>query len=663
MKDMDLFGDNRTSFEEVYKQFVSEINPSYAYTDRYYYYHGIDIYFKRLYEEGSLTHSELLDGFIRSLYTVDQEEFDISYGYYEAQKICLLNGVPLEKVHNEKRNILEAVASLYKKIDSVDIEKGLCIARLLFDSNCNRFMRYSTSKGYLIKESASLSIYKVYEMLMRSGYADEILALGLDIFDTYSVAAKCAELYGVANSLEIAKDFIKPFVGKEYLYEVANVLGTLYGTNLNDVPVGDDLWDLMVLNELKDSFSEFPTLLNYYNVVKAYPDKCNMNPGKWYALVNSVYNTGFSISYMQRDCYEKGTTYFCELALLADRATQSFNSHSHWHRPIGGRSLYKRSGVDYYYYNKEQYDILCCDKLLDLFRYVYDNLSLNQICNVTEYDYVVDSLLKWLGNMKGSVQLHTNGLNFETIIRDSFSEIQIFVVQNGRSVPAYHIPADFFVEYQNEIERTIKDSSPKVCSISVKKLQQENKTTQSLVLVFSDSSNVSYELQSAPLSLYCDVTVKRDVVFGSCGRVSTPILKKMLYQLFKDHGKDTSALDSLDAQTIVALVSALILQDAEDYKQLFNMQNSFLNGFKLLKWFIRADDNFYSAVLRYILAAAGTHSYYSNNKISKDLAEFVYVGEQKYSLMQIFQKDTSLITYLKTNNCMLTLKGDVIYIA
>ena len=137
----------------------------------------------------------------------------------------------------------------------------------------------------------------------------------------------------------------------------------------------------------------------------------------------------------------------------------------------------------------------------------------------------------------------------------------------------------------------------------------------------------------------------------------------MLYQLFKDHGKDTSALDSLDAQTIVALVSALILQDAEDYKQLFNMQNSFLNGFKLLKWFIRADDNFYSAVLRYILAAAGTHSYYSNNKISRDLAEFVYVGEQKYSLMQIFQKDTSLITYLKTNNCMLTLKGDVIYIA
>lgn len=632
MKEMNLFGDKASDFQEAYQQFINELNIGRTYVR----YNGLDSYFQRLYEKGELLHTELLDELVHKCYFCGREEYDIAFSAMEALKFCLNNGFTYEEVRNLNREALEAIDELHKLDNSIDTKLEVQLAAILFDRKCNyrgRLLRALTNVGSRQRASYGIALFDFKSTVTPvQETMQDIITLGeYNCLDVYNIAC----LLNEGKSLQEAMALYERFKGKGYTYEVMRIVAECFKGS--DIPPCTNILELMLQYEIQTKpVMDINMLLKFSEDLEEYQ-----------VPLKQFYRAGFTISYMTLD--------------FGDDTFKKLKQFLNYLNAVNGWVGHNKKISEELIVNGRVYRFLTADFVFECIRSVYfediSTININRSalshCNVHS-----NVITKWLLALTPSVKFVEPMDDVKYKVSGQYDEVQI-TCDNG---VMFHFPVDFFTEYQNEFSKWVKTYQPEWCSVMLYDIGKSG-CTGTLCICLSKQNNVSVTLRNNPVNISVDLATKKELIFGQGARVTCPILKSLLYQYFKKNGKDTSIIDSLDLQTVLAFIQVLIMQNSEDYQILFKRQDSFSTGFQKLRWFVRADDNFYSAVLRYLMVVAGIRTQYNANAISKSLHESVVVNGREMNILSIFSGDKTLLEILQSNHDTLRpyLKEDVMY--
>ncbi|MCM1172509.1 MAG: hypothetical protein NC393_10320 [Clostridium sp.] len=451
-------------------------------------------------------------------------------------------------------------------------------------------------------------------------------------------AVRCLDVYNVACLLNEGKDRAsaiaeyEPFVGKGYTYESLRAFKGCFRTN--NVPECSSTLEVMLRYEIRaNSVIPLDAMLEHSNVLEAH-----------LAALKQFYRAGFTISYLHED-YGDGT--FKRLAKILTYLENVNDAVSK-----------DRALTECIVVGGKRCDFLSADYVFEVIRSIYfeefDETSVSAA--VRHGNMYGDFIYRWLQSLRPLVIYSVDNDYVHNRVSSKYDEVQI----NCDEGVMFHFPIDFFNEYENEFTKWVKNYQPNQCCLEVYSVGQHSRV---LCIFFTKKGTNKATIRNNHIGIYADLATKKELIFNEESRVTCPILKSMLYRHFKKHEKDTSIIDRLDIQTVLAFIQVLILQDSEEYQTLFKRQDSFSSGFQRLRWFVRSDDNFYSAVLRYIMVMAGLRTQYNANCISKSLQETVVVNGKEHDILGVFSGDKTLLEILQNNRDTLHpyLKGDVMY--
>lgn len=641
MIDMNLFDDNlESSFTDYYSKFIAQLGLTDAYTR----YHGLDTYFEKLYKEGRLEHNDSIDSLVRRCFFTSRDEYDISFGAMQALAYCLENGFEYADLANSCDIALEAIRESHLLYNYADVDYKLLIiaANKLFkakeDPFSNPLVSKITKSDFRKPQLLGLALF-TYLCTIKDLYnidKDFILDKSNDCIDVYNLACCMTD----NESIETAKQYLSGFEHTGYLFEDIVWMKKL-GADKLSLPKADELLTTIMHAECTDNKYTVADLMGIY---KAY----NVEYKMYYVYVKQLYKAGFTLSYMFNEFKEHTVDRFFELAKFLKGFTERSQLERNLLRFPYIENVFTRDGRQLYCLNAEY--------TLELIRRVYywDNLDVQ-----LSIDYDIDSYLieSWLKSLPIKVQ--ASSLNSISMYK-GIDEIQII---DNASI-AFQLPVEFLSNFSNEISKWVVSNSFTMCKTEYRRNAKAGEINVLIVeFAKTEFANRKAAIRSNPLAFSIDFATKRHLIFDNKIKIDQPILMSLLYKHYEESGKDPSVISGYDLQTILALVQVLVLQKSEDYASLFNREDSFIKGFIALRWFVRADDNFYSALLRYTMVLAGIRTTYNNSCICPELQDEVVVNGAPHNILGILTGDKSLLQTLQSNKDIIKpqLKGDVMY--
>jgi len=461
-----------------------------------------------------------------------------------------------------------------------------------------------------------------------------------DACDIYSLA----QLMNISLSKEEAERVLKPFIGKNYSFDLIQQL-TGYDVYRQEVPVCDDVTEAVLRNEClyEDKWHPLMEILQHVKTYATEPESA--------AYLSVIYEAGFSVSKLRKEGTPEPEELFKHFYHIAKVTTEWAKQNV---STLAGKAKYLADVVvgDHVFavikpellFNALRVEcneyVPGKDKTAVEYLYPFRTAICNWITETAAYCTVTPA---WSGNTARDLQ--------RVIIDSDYVDVQI--LYNG--VPVFHFPEDFFFEYYEEIEAWGREHRMPVTVMT---------EGNSLLLSFSDVSSYTIQARKVPVSLSLDLKSKIRLLEENDCRYNMPIMKAKMLEYMRDNGKDPSVLDNVGLQMVITLVQVLLLQDTPEYKTLFQRDDSFLAGFNALKWMVRSDDNLYSAVMRYAFALTSIYNEYSNAKISETLQSYAIVNGTQMPILSVFSKNKSLLQFLQENkkSCKVNVEGDVMRI-
>jgi hypothetical protein len=658
LKEMNLFSSNadaKPSFDEAYEQFCRELGLDYRYNKLR--CKAFDKYLLELFSQGNLLHNPDLDKLVKESFSSYQEEFDVKYSNCWAIAKCLEAGADLHKIMTSGSLRAEAVIEAISLDSTVDINLAIDIQKVLnINNEFEKIVKMITGNSYRKKNSYGYTLLTVYNLIKSYPEVQAHLDSWSDNYCLVIIGNYLQE--GIAYYEAIQR--VDRYKGKKYSWQLAKLMDIKF-PNDNVLPKNTDLFEIVAQNEIKycNSLQELEARFTSLQEL-LHKDNATIT-AKDISDVASVYETGFSIGKLMEMYPEIRESIaiqkfisLCKLARsIIDR--NSISSSMHRRDTTGLYSEYVFGGEIVKVYKPEL--------LFDLFRHVIDNLSTEAIGNFSKVDYVSYYVENWINGISGTVMCLQDKSEVKAILSRNFSEVQI--AYNGRIMN--HFPADFFIEYGEEVIFWVKKNRPKYFIIKHEFVTQKSdidKTADNLVIDFSDNNDLGYVLHECCLGLSVDFATKKRTVLESGYRLGTPYYKILLKNYFKEHGQDYNEIETFDVQTVVGMIQALILQKSSEYEELFKKHDVFVAVMRGLKWCIRNDDNLYSAVVRYALLAAGINSRYTRCRISPTLSSTLVIDDKQYPILQCLTNNNKIIEFLKTNRDFLQIEliGDQIHV-
>ena len=452
------------------------------------------------------------------------------------------------------------------------------------------------------------------------------------------------QLMNISLSKEEAERVLKPFIGKNYSFDLIQQL-TGYDVYRQEVPVCDDVTAAVLRNEClyEDKWHPLMEILQHVKTYATEPESA--------AYLSVIYEAGFSISKLRKEGTPEPEELFKHFYHIAKVTTEWAKQNV---STLAGKAKYLADVVvgDHVFavikpellFNALRVEcneyVPGKDKTAVEYLYPFRKAICNWITETAAYCTVTPA---WSGNTARDLQ--------RVIIDSDYVDVQI--LYNG--IPVFHFPEDFFFEYYEEIEAWGREHRMPATVMT---------EGNSLLLSFSDVSSYTIQARKVPVSLSLDLKSKIRLLEENDCRYNMPIMKAKMLEYMRDNGKDPSVLDNVGLQMVITLVQVLLLQDTPEYKTLFQRDDSFLAGFNALKWMVRSDDNLYSAVMRYAFALTSIYNEYSNAKISETLQSYAIVNGTQMPILSVFSKNKSLLQFLQENkkSCKVNVEGDVMRI-
>ena len=675
MKNMDIFGDSSPkstqSFEEALEDFYKDIVPSHK--DFELRIRVLDPYLRNLWENGKLVRTSALDKLARLCFSRCIDEYDTQQIFLTGAAECLKYGATPEEVI--ELDLWESVAITrlheFETVEEIDIHREIAIAKLIpseasdlakLSKTAGKNPQYFSNYGLILLKMLT-KIKPCYDIIMEQVNNNP----EWDAFDILNFAyllntdfAKTGQ-YNVEKALSL----IQPAIGKKYTEDVFAIMLKSYGKIVDNLPC-DRLSYSIILNECSAGIGSMD-LLHLYGKLKEYvgskSKELECEPEYIIAVIKSVYDAGFTAQFIKNEVAHVFIESFIHLidgALKINQAARKTHNATNFNGKI---EYYKDTiSASYYFDNMREFYVLKPEIVLEELRIL---LAKQGFSADTDYEYLnihwrysQAMILQWLM----SVCSTSTAMNKDTInrcIKSDFTEIQI--AYNGEII--YQFPSDFFLEYEQEFTEWYYKNSPVYYTVS--NVPGVNKSSQMLIISFSADRNTSVTTRTNPLAVTIGLEIKKDLIFNKSFRYDMPILKMMLCDYFETHGKDVSIVDKLDLQTVVGMIQVLILQNSKDYETLFNRPDMFLTGFQALKYCVRSDDDFNSAVLRYVINASGIYSKFFNNKFSTSLQNYVVIDNKELPILGILMKDHSLVDCLREQKgkgvISIEIKEDVVH--
>lgn len=674
MKDMNLFGDapvtNQNSFEEALNDLILEVVP--AYNGFEYKIKELNPYLKSLWEFGNLKRSEALDKLIRLCYTRCSDEYDVQRVFLHGAAECFKYGATPEEVITLNLWEVQAIARLhdYEKPEEVDIHKEIRLARLL-PANEEDLVRICKVAGLnrnffnnygLVLLKLKTKIEPCYEIVMKNVDANP----EWDCFDVLNFAHLLRLTYEQTGTYLEKKALLLllPIVGKKFTTDAVTAMISAFGcilsyypcTNLSHLVLMRESAEGMNGNQVSHLYTKLETFVNKKSQI------LNCEPDYVLAVINSVYDTGFTAQFLQKGCehfFEEAFLKLIDCALQINEAARKCYHVADYSRPI--KSARVNYSASYHYNNVKEYYVIKPEILLDELRIIYTRMELDADLQLTYLDthwrYSQAAMINWLMSRNDSTSLNRNDIT--RCVKEPYSEIQIAF--NGEII--YQLPEDFFIEYEDEL--TSWYNATNLAYYTVSSVPGINKDTKTLIIAFSNDKNTSVITRTNPLAVTVSLETKKELLFSHDYRYDMPVLKMMLYEYFVKHNKSTDVIKTLDMQTVVGMIQVLVLQNSKSYETLFNRPDSFLSGFKALKYCLRSDDDFNSAVLRYVINVSGIYSKFFNNKLSNSLQDYVVIDNKELPILGILVRDRSLVECLQERKgkgtVSIEIKEDVVH--
>lgn len=640
MNKMNLFdscSDIKTRLIEIVKPYNKD-----------FYFAAMEPVFEKALDEGKDISKDPYLTLAKSCFAIDGESYDISYNYNRAiTKLILEDGFYPEYLINLSYEAITALAETERFDKSLSKEVLAESAKILFSSTWeqqkkNRFLRAVAQYPYNTNTANALALCRYTEAIKDHMEAvTEWQSSGeYDACDIYSLA----QLMNISLSKEEAERVLKPFIGKNYSFDLIQQL-TGYDVYRQEVPACDDVTAAVLRNEClyEDKWHPLMEILQHVKTYATEPESA--------AYLSVIYEAGFSVSKLRKEGTpepEELFKYFYHIAkVTTEWAKQNVST-------LAGKAKYLADVVvgDHVFavikpellFNALRVEcneyVPGKDKTAVEYLYPFRTAICNWITETAAYCTVTPA---WSGNTARDLQ--------RVIIDSDYVDVQI--LYNG--IPVFHFPEDFFFEYYEEIEAWGREHRMPATVMT---------EGNSLLLSFSDVSSYTIQARKVPVSLSLDLKSKIRLLEENDCRYNMPIMKAKMLEYMRDNGKDPSVLDNVGLQIVITLVQVLLLQDTPEYKTLFQRDDSFLAGFNALKWMVRSDDNLYSAVMRYAFALTSIYNEYSNAKISETLQSYAIVNGTQMPILSVFSKNKSLLQFLQENkkSCKVNVEGDVMRI-
>ena len=667
MENMNLFEQEtaqQDDFLKAYEQFLTDLHIN---RNQYRFYNSsVEKYLRILYDKGEFVHSNELDAIVRACFDTYADEHSQNEVLVNGYLHYLLNGASLQELSGITLGDVIALND-YRDMSNgdYDIHKELRLVRLLGNKKVCSDILHATGRVGFGYHMHGLLLFDLVRFTA-NGPDDTIDIMEKNFHDGIWIVSDCynfAFLISIGYSESKALDIISHFAKKGYSGKSILLLEK-YVSEIDNLPICDTLMNIIISHELEKNVS-------YGMIKKLHSDlstfiKNNVTEeiSQEYllAIIESVYKAGFSVGFVAKDSPNQANAIFVNMIIAAISMTNSFKKRFHLNHYRASLSGDARILGNVATINEKELIVLKPDVLLDSLRFLYANQQLNSLDSSTEldYDFMIYVISTWLNSFcsRGKCSWLLDTTSIDRVMHKPYTELQI--MYNGAII--CHLPKDFFIEYSEEIKSLVEANNPKYCYVFCAS-SANKKNNDILVISFSDSQQVSVQTRTNSLDFTIDLQAKRDLVFNSGCRFDMPILKIMLSKYFREHGKSTDLLETLDLQTLVGMIQVLILQDSEAYKTLFKRTDSFLSGFKAMRWCVRSDDNFYSAVLRYIVNSANIFSTFYDTKLSTDLESYVMLEEKQVPLLSIFSGDKMLVEYLREhkNSVQICVRGDVVH--
>lgn len=640
MNKMNLFD----SCEDIKTRLIEIVKPY----NKDFYFAAMEPVFEKALDEGKDLSKEPYLSLAKSCFAIDAEAYDISYNYNRAiTKLVLEDGFYPEYLINLPYEAITALAETERFDKSSSKEVLAESAKILFSGTWeqqkkNKFLRAVAQYPYNTNAANALALCRYTEAI--KDHMDAVTdwqSSGLyDACDIHSLA----QLMNVSLSKEEAERVLKPFIGKNYSFDLIQLL-TGYDVYRQDVPACDDVTAIVLRNEClhEDKWHPLMEILQNIKTYATEPESA--------AYLSVIYEAGFSVSKLQKEGTPEPEQIFKHFYHIAKVTTEWAKQNV---STLAGKAKYLTDIVA----GDRVFAVIRPDLLFNTLRVECNEYVPGEIKSAKEYLYPFRiGICNWISEtathcISAPTMGGSTSRDLQRVVIDK-DYVDVQILYNG--VPVFHFPEDFFFEYYEEIEAWGKEHK-----MPVTVLVEDN----SLLISFSDVSSYTIQARKVPVSLSLDLKSKIRLLEENDCRYNMPIMKAKMLEYMRDNGKDPSVLDNVGLQMVITLVQVLLLQDTPEYKTLFQRDDSFLAGFNALKWMVRSDDNLYSAVMRYAFALSSIYNEYSNAKISETLQSYAIVNGTQMPILSVFSKNKSLLQFLQENqkSCKVNIEGNVMRI-
>ena len=290
MNKMNLFdscSDIKTRLIEIVKPYNKD-----------FYFAAMEPVFEKALDEGKDISKDPYLTLAKSCFAIDGESYDISYNYNRAiTKLILEDGFYPEYLINLSYEAITALAETERFDKSLSKEVLAESAKILFSSTWeqqkkNRFLRAVAQYPYNTNTANALALCRYTEAIKDHMEAvTEWQSSGeYDACDIYSLA----QLMNISLSKEEAERVLKPFIGKNYSFDLIQQL-TGYDVYRQEVPVCDDVTAAVLRNEClyEDKWHPLMEILQHVKTYATEPESA--------AYLSVIYEAGFSVSKLRKE--------------------------------------------------------------------------------------------------------------------------------------------------------------------------------------------------------------------------------------------------------------------------------------------------------------------------------------------------------------------------
>ena len=290
MNKMNLFD----SCEDIKTRLIEIVKPY----NKDFYFAAMEPVFEKALDEGKDLSKEPYLSLAKSCFAIDAEAYDISYNYNRAiTKLILEDGFYPEYLINLPYEAITALAETERFDKSSSKEVLAESAKILFSGTWeqqkkNKFLRAVAQYPYNTNAANALALCRYTEAI--KDHMDAVTdwqSSGLyDACDIHSLA----QLMNVSLSKEEAERVLKPFIGKNYSFDLIQLL-TGYDVYRQDVPTCDDVTAIVLRNEClhEDKWHPLMEILQNIKTYATEPESA--------AYLSVIYEAGFSVSKLQKE--------------------------------------------------------------------------------------------------------------------------------------------------------------------------------------------------------------------------------------------------------------------------------------------------------------------------------------------------------------------------